>query len=131
VRGYLLDTHIWLWLQSDPGRLSNELVDALADEQNQILLSAASSWEISIKYALGKLPLPEPPHRYVPDRMRRSGTTGLPVEHSHALAVAELPMIHSDPFDRLLIVQARSLSLTLVTADRRMAEYDDVDLQLV
>ena len=70
---YLIDTHVWLWLQSAPSRLASQLLDQLSDDSNDLLLSAASSWEISIKYGLGKLPLPEPPHLYVPDRMRRSG----------------------------------------------------------
>ena len=65
-------------------------------------LSAASSWEIAIKHAIGKLPLPEPPAVYVPERMRLSGFEGPAVSHVHALAVADLPPHHRDPFDRIL-----------------------------
>jgi PIN domain nuclease of toxin-antitoxin system len=130
VTKFLLDTHVWLWLQVAPQRLPHDLREALADDQNVILLSAASSWEIAIKHALGKLPLPEPPRLYVPDRMQRSGTLGLAVEHGHALAVADLPQLHSDPIDRLLIVQAQALDLKLVTADVKIAEYD-VELELI
>jgi PIN domain nuclease of toxin-antitoxin system len=91
VRRYLVDTQVWLWMQSDPDRLRDETRAIVEDVRNDILLSAASAWEIAIKFRLGKLPLPEAPGSYVPDRMRRSGTSPLPVEHAHALRTAELP----------------------------------------
>lgn len=121
---FLLDTHCWLWLQVSPERLSSGILASLADPANDLLLSAASSWEIAIKYTLGKLPLPIPPARYVPERMTASGTLGLPVEHSHALRVAALPPHHRDPFDRLLIAQAQMEKLVLVTVDRQFEHYD-------
>jgi PIN domain nuclease of toxin-antitoxin system len=120
----LVDTHVWLWLQTDPGRIRRDVLDELANASNELLLSAASSWEIAIKWALGKLPLPEPPAVYVPDRLWRSGTTPLPVDHAHALAVAELPEHHRDPFDRLIVAQAIQLGLSLVTADDQLAAYE-------
>ena len=121
---FLLDTHVWLWLQAEPSRVRRDVLERLRDPSHVLLLSAASSWEIALKHRLGKLPLPEAPDRYVPDRMRRSGTTGLAVEHAHALAVAALPDHHRDPFDRLLIAQARHLGVPLVTADPLLARYD-------
>jgi PIN domain nuclease of toxin-antitoxin system len=130
VTRFLLDTHVWLWLQSDPERLGSRLLQELADASNEILLSAASSWEIAIKHALGKLALPVAPATYVPDRLRRSGTTPLAVEHAHALRVAELPGHHRDPFDRLLVAQAQLLDARLVTADPLFRPYD-VDLVLL
>lgn len=120
----LLDTHCWLWLQTDPGRFDAELLGTLADPSSRRYLSAASSWEIAIKYALGKLPLPEPPAVYVPERMRLSRFEGLAVTHTHALAVADLPPYHRDPFDRILVAQARVEELTLVTADAALEPYD-------
>jgi PIN domain nuclease of toxin-antitoxin system len=120
----LVDTHVWLWLQAEPRRIDDGVLDLLADPGHELLLSAASGWEIAIKYALGKLPLPEPPSAYVPDRMRRSGATGLSVDHRHALGVADLPAHHRDPFDRLLIVQAQLEGLQIVTEDRSFAAYD-------
>lgn len=78
---------------------------------------------MAIKFALGRLPLPEPPDRYVPDRMRAIGALGLPIDHAQALAVATLPEIHRDPFDRLLIAQALSLDLVIITADEIIAAY--------
>ena len=121
---FLIDTHCWLWMQVTPERLSRRVLDEMADPGNEILLSAASSWEIALKYALGKIPLPLPPEEYVPDRMARSGTRGLPVEHAHALRVAALPRHHRDPFDRLLVAQAQVERLTMVTVDRQLEPYD-------
>jgi PIN domain nuclease of toxin-antitoxin system len=121
---FLIDTHCWLWLQASPERFSPEILSLLEIPDNALLLSAASSWEIAIKYALGKLPLPEPPGRYVPRRMTASGTRGLAVEHAHALRIGELPPHHRDPFDRLLIAQAQIEKLVLVTVDRQFERYD-------
>lgn len=120
----LLDTQIWLWALAASGRLGRRTSQALTDSGNDVYLSAASSWEIAIKYTLGKLPLPAPPERYVPERIRLSGVTPLAIEHSHALAVATLPELHRDPFDRLLIAQAVAERMTLVTADSAMTAYD-------
>jgi PIN domain nuclease of toxin-antitoxin system len=121
---FLVDTHCWLWLQIGPERISPELREALEDPANDVFLSAASSWEIAIKHALGKLILPEPPSRYVPSRMRASGTQGLAIEHGHALRAGELPRHHRDPFDRLLVAQAQMDTLVIVTADRQFEPYE-------
>lgn len=121
---FLVDTHCWLWLQTTPERLPPAVLSLLEDSANDLFLSAASSWEIAIKYALGKLPLPESPDRYVPRRMTASGSRGLAVEHAHSLRVAELPMHHRDPFDRLLIAQAQIEKLTVVTVDPQFRAYD-------
>jgi PIN domain nuclease of toxin-antitoxin system len=102
----------------------------LQDPVNQLLLSAASTWEIAVKYRLGKLPLPEPPARFIPPRLVRDGITELPIQHHHTLAVADLPQHHNDPFDRLLIVQAQIERLTLVSADQKLASYQ-LDLRLI
>jgi PIN domain nuclease of toxin-antitoxin system len=118
----LLDTHIFLWLQTEPERLGPHL-RLVEDPRNERLLSAASSWEIAIKHRLGRLPLPEPPQRYVPTRMRAIGASALAIEHSHALAVAELEPLHKDPFDRLLVAQARALDVAILTADPAVAQY--------
>jgi len=121
---YLLDTHVWLWMLTDPARIRPDLLSELRDGRTRLLLSAASSWEIAIKWAIGRLPLPDPPATYVPTRMRRSGVEGLPVEHAHALRVATLPNLHRDPFDRVLIAQAQLEGLTLVTVDPAFDGYD-------
>lgn len=121
---YLIDTHVWLWLLTDSQRIRADLRAELADPSTERVLSAASSWEIAIKSGSGRLELPEPPERYVPDRMRRSAVTGLAVTHAHALRVATLPPHHRDPFDRLLIAQAQIESIPIVTVDAAIRAYD-------
>lgn len=122
----LLDTQIFLWMNFETKRLT-AIRDMIEDSSNQLFLSAASSWEITIKFGLGKLWLPEPPFTYVPSRMTVSGVTGLAIEHSHALAVADLPEHHRDPFDRVMIAQAKVENLRIVTADDVFSNYlDDI-----
>jgi PIN domain nuclease of toxin-antitoxin system len=118
----LLDTHVFLWLLTEPERLGEHL-RVVEDRRNVLLVSAVSSWEIAIKHALGRLPLPEPPARYVPERLRAIGAETLAIEHTHALAVAALPPLHGDPFDRLLVAQAGLLEVPIITADPAVAEY--------
>ncbi len=120
----LLDTQVWLWMQAEPDRLAPEPRRILEQTENELLFSAASSWEITIMYSLGRLPLPEPPDRYVPDRMRRSGVIPLPIEHAHALSVSSLPSHHRDPFDRLLVAQAQLEDVPIITADWSFRLYD-------
>jgi len=120
----LLDTHCLLWALLEPERLNARAQDAFETRRDPLYLSAASSWEIATKVEIGKLELPEPPHRYVPSRMREFGIAALPVEHSHALHVCALPKHHADPFDRLLIAQAQLERMTLLTADPLLTAYD-------
>ncbi len=120
----LLDTQSWLWMQAAPERFSPEARDMVDDQDNVLLLSPVSAWEISTKYALGRLTLPIPPAEYVPSRMKSSGVDALPLQHSHALQVAELPWHHRDPFDRLLIAQAQVEGLPILSANRQLAAYD-------
>lgn len=119
----LLDTHAWLWAVAAPERLGPRARKLLEDGGNVRMLSAASSWEIAIKCALGKLKLPESPRLFVPKRMARDGIAGLPVEHRHALEVADLPDHHRDPFDRMLIAQARVERLPILTHDAVFKRY--------
>jgi PIN domain nuclease of toxin-antitoxin system len=118
----LLDTHVFLWVQTSPERLG-EHVGLVTDASNELVVSAASSWEIAIKHEIGRLRLPEEPDQYVPNRIRMIGARALPVEHSHALAVATLPALHRDPFDRLLVAQAKLEGMTILTADEAVARY--------
>ncbi len=118
----LLDTHVFLWLQTAPERLG-EHVGLVTEASNELVVSAASSWEIAIKHEIGTLRLPEAPDRYVPSRIRMIGARALAIEHSHALAVATLPPFHRDPFDRLLVAQAKLEGMTILTADEAVARY--------
>lgn len=119
----LLDTHVWLWWISEPERLPRRVVALMEDSGNEILWSVASSWEVAIKYALGKLPLPERPQDFVIRRLARDGIGTLHVEHRHALHVASLPFHHHDPFDRILIAQAEIERIPIVTADPKFRPY--------
>ncbi len=120
----LLDTHVWLWTLVSPERIPRDSLELIGSPENELYLSAASTWEIAIKYGLGKLPLPEAPALFVPPRLSRDGVISLPVEHAHTLAVAELPQHHNDPFDRLLVVQARMERMVLASADSVLKKYD-------
>lgn len=119
----LLDTHAFLWMQTTPELLGAEARALVEDGANELLLSAVSSWEIAIKYRLGKLELPQSPEIYVPSRAAAVGVTALPVEHSHALRVAQLPAHHRDPFDRLLIATAHVEAVPVLTADPVFSRY--------
>ena len=120
----LLDTQVWLWMLAAPERLSEPSRALVVSTDNELLLSAASAWEIAIKYALGKLRLPETLGDLIPRLMTRTGITPLPVQHRHALHVATLPPRHRDPFDRLLVAQAQLEGLPILTADKNLALYD-------
>lgn len=119
----LLDTHVFLWANAAPDRLG-PTGDLVRDANVECLLSAASAWEIAIKVSTGRLVLPDVAGRWVPDRTRALGLTPLAVEQAHALGVADLAPLHRDPFDRLLISQARSLGVPILTADRQVAAYE-------
>lgn len=120
----LLDTQVWLWWLSEPERLPERIASELKRSRNELFLSVASSWEIAIKHALGKLPLPEPPAEFVPKRLLRDGVKTLHIEHRHALHVAGLPPAHQDPFDRLLIAQAQLERMPVATVDGKFARYE-------
>lgn len=120
----LLDTHVWLWMTAEPERLGRDALALVEDPSNEILLSAASAWEIAIKVGIGKLQLPESPSTYIPSRMQAGGVTSLPVTVAHAAAVAGLPHYHRDPFDRILIVQAQIEGVPFLTSDPQIEAYD-------
>jgi PIN domain nuclease of toxin-antitoxin system len=119
----LLDTHVWLWWTSEPERLGKGARRQIVDTRNEVFLSAASVWEMAIKRRLGKLPLPEPVTSYVRRRLASDPIGSLPVTADHAAGVETLDLLHTDPFDRLLIVQARSEGMRLLTADDRVLAY--------
>lgn len=120
----LLDTHIFLWLNTDPEKIPPAAYEACRDPQNQLYLSHVSPWEIQIKQQLGKLRLRAALAELIETQRRENGLAMLPIELAHIYALSQLPFHHSDPFDRLLVAQARSESMTLVTADRKISLYD-------
>lgn len=116
----LLDTHVFLWWRSDAPELGDEARRAIHDPGNEVCISAIVGWEIVIKRALGKLEL----EGTVAEAVAEEGFTPWPVEMAHVDEVARLPMHHLDPFDRLLIAQARIDGLVLVSADPLIQAYD-------
>ena len=120
MTGLLLDTHILLWWLSDHPRLPQAFRERIADPGMACFVSAASIWEIGIKRAIGKL---DAPAEWV-GILEQEGFHGLPMELVHAEAAANLPLHHHDPFDRMLIAQAKLESLVIVTVDKRFSDYD-------
>jgi len=119
----LLDTCTFLWIVSDDPELSASARRLFADAGNEVYLSAVSAWEISVKHGMGRLPLPQPPSRFVPRERTRHGIDALALQEDAALAVHRLPPLHRDPFDRMLICQAIAGGLTILTPDERIARY--------
>jgi PIN domain nuclease of toxin-antitoxin system len=119
----LLDTQVFLWWNIDDERLTSTARDFITDGGNELFLSAASAWEIAIKASKGRLTLPEPPSEYIARRMVQHRLLPLSIELSHALQVYDLPDLHSDPFDRLLVAQSQLESLPILTADKDMPRY--------
>jgi PIN domain nuclease of toxin-antitoxin system len=119
----LLDTHALLWWLLDDPRLSRAARRAIENVANVVFVSAASAWEVAIKAAKGKLPLPPQAEGRIQAEMEAAHFVELPVTWRHAFAVRELPHHHLDPFDRLLIVQSRLEGLTIVTNDRALVRY--------
>jgi PIN domain nuclease of toxin-antitoxin system len=111
-------------MKSRPDRFRPDVRERLADAQTTLLFSAASAWEIAIKYALKKLRLPEPPPQYVATRLTETRMTPLPISWEHAVRISELPPHHRDPFDRLLIAQAQIEKVPILSDDAAISKYD-------
>ena len=118
----LLDTHILLWAANEPERLSAQATTLLEDPDNELLFSAASLWEVSIKNGLGRDDF-KVDTRLLRRGLLDNGYMELPITSAHAVFVESLPPIHKDPFDRILIAQATAEGITLVTADATVAKY--------
>jgi len=116
----LLDTHVLLWWLAGHSTIDSTARSAIAEPTSRVVASAASAWEIAVKRALGKLEAPGD----LPAALSASRIESLPITVEHALAAGALPRHHDDPFDRMLIAQARVEGLTLVTRDRALSRYD-------
>ena len=120
----LLDTHTFLWWITDDPQLSTQAREFMADGHNTLYWSAASSWEVSIKYALGRMPLPEAPEQFLPAEIEKNRIESLPIIDVHAFLAGQLPHHHGDPFDRMLVAQAQVESLALISNDQQLNHYD-------
>ena len=119
----LLDTCTFLWIASSPAVVPPNVLQQFRNPENDVFLSAASSWEIAIKHGLGRLVLPEPPERFVPAEREAHGIAPLPIDEESTLHLSRLPALHRDPFDRLLVSQAIVHGLTIVTPDPLVTQY--------
>jgi PIN domain nuclease of toxin-antitoxin system len=119
----LLDTHVFLWYITADPKLPESFLAATQDASNDVFLSSISVWEAVIKHCLGKLSLPALPSTYLPQQRTAHGIAALPVDEGAMAHLAELPPIHREPFDRLLIAQAMQHQLTLITVDRIFSAY--------
>jgi PIN domain nuclease of toxin-antitoxin system len=119
----LIDTCTFLWIARESPRLSKTAAALFLDPDNQRYLSAASAWEISIKHASGRLPLPQRPDIFVPQIREASAIASLDVDEESALQAGKLPGLHGDPFDRMLIAQAIVHGMTILTPDPQIEQY--------
>lgn len=119
---FLLDTHLLLWAAGSPERLSTTTLTLLEDPENELFFSAASLWEIAIKHGLGRDDF-KVDARVLRRGLLDNGYSELPIASEHAVAIDNLPPIHKDPFDRILVAQAMVEGITLLTADSLVAQY--------
>lgn len=119
----LLDTCAFLWLVLEPMKLSRRAVQLIQDPNNHVWMSSVSAWEIGVAYSLGRLSLQDPPALFIPAQRRLHGLDALALTEADALLLPDLPPIHRDPFDRMLICQARANGLTLLTPDPTIRRY--------
>ena len=119
----LLDTCEFLWLVSGDPKLSASVSAAIREPNNQVFLSAVSFWEISLKHSLGKLPLPQSPSQLVPLQREKHLIAPLALDEAAVAQLSGLPMLHRDPFDRMLVCQAQAHSLTLASSDSLVRQY--------
>ena len=119
----LFDTCDFLWFISGDSALPEGTRKAVQDPRNQVFLSVVSVWEVIIKHALGKLPMPQPPDNYIPTQRAAHGIQSLSLEESAVKRLAVLPPHHRDPFDRMLVCQALDLGLQLASSDPVMKQY--------
>jgi PIN domain nuclease of toxin-antitoxin system len=119
VKRLLLDTHVLLWWLADSPQLGEKARQMISDPRNQVYISAANTWEISIKRSLGKLSAPDDMGTIIDEE----GFDDLPISLFHGDQAGLLPAHHKDPFDRMLIAQAQSEGLVIVTSDEKISRY--------
>lgn len=120
----LLDTHALLWSLLEPEKLSPVARNAILSENNTLLVSSASAWELGIKHQLGRLEGSESVLEDFSGNVKRLGAVALGMTAEHALAAAALPLHHRDPFDRMLIAQARAEKAVLISSDKKFDQYE-------
>ena len=119
----LLDTCTFLWLIIDDDSLTNRVKDLFVNRDNEVFFSVVSAWEIAVKYAIGRIDLPDEPQLYIPEQREKHGIQCLLLDEASSLQVSSLPKVHNDPFDRMLISQALIHGLTILTPDELIKKY--------
>ncbi len=119
----LLDTCTFLWIVEGSARLSARARELFEDPGNEVSLSAVSAWEVALKHAAGKLPLPAPPGQFVMHQRKAHGIVALPLDEEAAAHLPRLPALHRDPFDRMLVCQAIAHGLSILTPDLQISQY--------
>ncbi len=120
IKRLLLDTHVFIWYLENDKKMKREAYEVINDPDNLVFVSAATLWEISIKQSIGKLALPK---EDLLKELEMNRFEGLPITPRHAILVKKLPLLHGDPFDRILITQAKAEDLTLITRDPKILQY--------
>lgn len=124
----LLDTHIFLWLINDNSRLSSKYRQEIQNPNNEKFLSVVSLWECVIKYQIGKLNFPSSPETYLPIQRSKHLVKSLIVDENSIAQLINLPLIHRDPFDRLIISQALQYDLRIMTEDKAILAYSNIKI---
>ena len=119
----LLDTCTFLWIAGQPSGLSDRARALFQSPENEVYLSAASGWEIAIKHALGRLPLPAPADQLIPALRSKHGIESLPIDEESTLQLLRLPLLHRDPFDRILVCQSIIHGMAVLTPDPLIGQY--------
>ena len=120
----MIDTHCWLWWHIETDKLSKKVFNLIENGDAVIYFSVVSAWEIVIKHNLKKIKLPMPPYDYIPKRLEISYMDLLKIQLEHTLQVEKLPDNHKDPFDRLLIAQAVTEGLSIISSDKQFQNYE-------
>ena len=120
---YLLDTHTFLWMAAHPASLSRKTSKIVREIGNSLYLSTASGWEITMLWQLKRLELPDEPQRFIPEAMQKLAVLPLPIGFQTAISAVMLPLIHRDPFDRILIAEAMKEKMIVLTKDKTFGEY--------
>jgi PIN domain nuclease of toxin-antitoxin system len=122
---YLLDTHAFIWIVTgETANFSKKLMDIIENTNNSLFLSAASIWEMMIKCSINRLSIPKPEKIFLEEQMRVSNIIELPINMEHSFEIIHLPQIHKDPFDRILISQAKVEEMKIITKDSKIPLYD-------
>jgi PIN domain nuclease of toxin-antitoxin system len=119
----LIDTHVFIWMDISPHRLSEKAQGAITEPQNEVILSYVSIWEMQIKVQLGKLSLNSSLAKAIQNQRKTNGIELLPIRIRHIFGLNKLPHHHGDPFDRLLIAQSKVENLVFVTDDAKIGQY--------